>query len=70
VPFQSKEVGCFFGPWTAVQGSGSGSLFDIVSGFHSRAKQAQTGRESFLFYRMPDTTTADACIVFRYKGIK
>jgi len=53
-----------------MQENESSSLFDIISGFHSRAKQAQTGRESFLFYRMPDTTTADACIVFRYKGIK
>ena len=54
-----------------MQENKSSSLLDIISRFHSRAKQAQTGRDSFLFfYRMPNTTTADACIVFSYKGIK
>jgi len=46
IPFQSKEVGCFFGPWTKI-------LFDVISGFHSPMKQASTVRDckinSFLF---------------------
>ena len=42
VPFQSKEVGRFFGPWTTMQENGSSLLCGIISGFHSRVKQTQT----------------------------
>ena len=44
VPFQSEEVGLFFGSWTTVQENGSSLLCDVISGFHSRVKQAQTER--------------------------
>ena len=49
VTFQSKEVERFFGPWTTIQENGSSLLCDVISVFHSRAKQAQTERDSFLF---------------------
>ena len=48
VPFQSREDGNFFGPWTAIQQNGSSLLCDVISGFHSRTKQPQTERDSFL----------------------
>lgn len=59
IPFQSKEVGCLFGPWTTVQKNGSSLLCDVISVFHSCTKQGQTKRDSFLFYRMPES-----CFVF------
>ena len=61
VPFQSKEVGGFFDTWTTIQENGSSLLFDVMSVFHSHAKQAQTERDSFLFYRMPDSCIAFGC---------
>lgn len=39
----------FSGPWTTIQENGSSSLCDVISVFHLRAKQAQTGRDSSLF---------------------
>ena len=42
VPFQSKEVGRFFGPWTTKQENWSGLLCDVISGFHSLTKQIYT----------------------------
>jgi len=39
VPFQSKEVRPFFGPWTTIQESGSNLLFDVISVFHSHVGQ-------------------------------
>ena len=41
VLFQSKEVWHFFGPWTTLQENESSVLCDVISRFHSRAKQAQ-----------------------------
>ena len=39
--FQSKEVECFFGPWTTIQENGSSLLCDVISVFHSSRKQGQ-----------------------------
>ena len=33
VPFQSKEVGRFFGPWTTIRENGSSLLCDVISDF-------------------------------------
>ena len=38
-----------FGPWTTIQENGPSSLCDIITGFHSCTKQAQTERDNFLF---------------------
>ena len=40
VPFQSKEGGRLFGPWTTIQENGSSLLCDVISVFHSPTKQA------------------------------
>ena len=40
VPFQNKEVGLFFGPWTSTQENGSTLLCEVISGFHLPKKQA------------------------------
>ena len=54
VPFQRK-----LGAYLAKE-NGSSLLWDIISVFHSLAKQAQReGGTAFLFYCMPDS-----CIVF------
>ena len=51
VPFQRKEVGRFFGPWMAIiQENGSSLLCDVISVFHSCAKQTQTKRDAVAFF--------------------
>ena len=62
VPFQSKEVERFFGPWTTIQENRSSLFCDVISGFDSRAKQAQTERGSFLFlHKIPDSCIVSGC---------
>ena len=40
VPFQSKEAGRFFGPWTSAQENRSSLLCEVITGFHLPMKQA------------------------------
>ena len=49
VPFLNKGVGHLFAPWMTIQENGSSTLCDVISVFHSRAKQAQTERELSFF---------------------
>ena len=58
-PFQGKEVGRLFGPWTTIQENGLSLLCDVISVLHSCTKQAQAERDSFLVHRIPDP-----CVVF------
>ena len=53
-----------------MQENESSSLLASSQGFIHVQNKHKQGEIAFFFYRMPDTTTADACIVFRYKGIK
>ena len=46
-----------------MQENGSSLLCDVISVFHSRAKQAQTEGESFpfFFYQIPDSCIVIGC---------
>ena len=49
MPFLSKGDGHLFATWMTIQENGSSTLCDVISVFHSHAKQAQTERELSFF---------------------
>ena len=57
VPFQNKEVGCFFGPWTTIQ---MGPVTSSQGFIHMGNKHKQR-KIAFFFHRMPDLYIVFEC---------